>query len=159
MDYLIWKLLHVFSVIIFLGNITTGLFWASRANKTRDFKQISKTFQSIIKSDRVFTIPGIIGITITGFLAAINAGIPLLRTGWIFWPIVLFIVSGIFFSIYVAPLQRKILSYTNTNEMSDNNWTEYTKLFKLWELWGFLALITPYAAMVIMILKPNISGL
>ena len=55
MNYLIWKLIHVAAVIIFLGNIITGLFWAARAHKSHDFKLIASTFQGIIRSDRYFT--------------------------------------------------------------------------------------------------------
>jgi uncharacterized membrane protein len=62
MSYELWKPLHIRSVILFLGNITTGLFWATRANKTRDFSQIASTFENIIRSDRLFTIPGVFGI-------------------------------------------------------------------------------------------------
>lgn len=159
MHYLIWKVVHVLSVVIFLGNIITGLFWAARANKTKDFNHIAITFQSIIKSDRYFTIPGIIGIVISGIAASVDAGYPMLGTGWIFWPIVLFSLSGVFFSIYVGPLQRKISEFTANLDYSDENWKEYKTLYKRWEFWGFWATITPLAAMVIMILKPYLPGL
>ena len=151
MNYLIWKLIHVASVIIFLGNIITGLFWAARANKTRDFKLIASTFQGIIQSDRYFTLPGIV--------AAIHGRIPILGTGWILWPIILFSISGIIFSVYVTPLQKKIANYALNTVDSESSWNTYEKMYKQWEVWGFLATVTPVAAMVIMILKPSLPGL
>ena len=151
MNYLIWKLIHVASVIIFLGNIITGLFWAARANKTRDFKLIASTFQGIIQSDRYFTLPGIV--------AAIYGRIPILGTGWILWPIILFSISGIIFSVYVTPLQKKIANYALNTVDSESSWNTYEKMYKQWEVWGFLATVTPVAAMVIMILKPSLPGL
>lgn len=65
MSYLVWKLLHIASVIIFLGNIVTGLFWAAHAHKARYFTLIASTFEGIIRSDRWFTIPGVVGIVIS----------------------------------------------------------------------------------------------
>ena len=151
MNYLIWKLIHVASVIIFLGNIITGLFGAVRANKTHDFKLIASTFQGIIQSDRYFTLPGIV--------AAIHGRIPILGTGWILWPIILFSISGIIFSVYVTPLQKKIANYALNTVDSESSWNTYEKMYKQWEVWGFLATVTPVAAMVIMILKPSLPGL
>ena len=82
--YALLKLIHVFAVIIFLGNIITGLYWMKKADKTNDLSIISFTMKGIISSDKLFTIPGVIIITIGGFSAAILGGVPLLRTGWIF---------------------------------------------------------------------------
>ncbi len=159
MSYLTWKLLHIASVIIFLGNITTGLFWAARSHKTRDFSLIASTFDSIIRSDRWFTLPGVIGILISGFMAAINGSLSILGTGWILWSIILFSISGIVFGIWVAPLQREIVSLTRTTDSSEQTWKAYKKIYKKWELWGLVALITPVAALVIMVLKPSLPGL
>ena len=156
MAYLFWKLLHIASVIMFLGNITTGVFWAARAHKTKDFKLIASTFQSIIISDRYFTIPGVVGVTVAGFFAAINGGYPILGTGWILWGIILFTISGLSFSFYVGPLQKKIYALATS---SNADWDNYIKLYKQWGFWGLIATITPIAAMIIMILKPLLPGL
>ena len=50
--YLALKLLHVVAVIVFLGNITTGLFWHAHAARTRDPKLLAHTMDGIIRSDR-----------------------------------------------------------------------------------------------------------
>jgi len=158
--YLFLKLIHIFAVIMFVGNITLGLFWMRLANKTGDFSIISFTMKGIIASDKWFTIPGVVIITAAGFGAAIHGGLPLLRTGWIFWSIVLFSLSGIIFSVKVAPLQKKILhilTNTKAKEFSDEL---YHSHLRQWERWGLLALITPVAALVMMVLKiPAQSGL
>ena len=56
--YLIWKLIHVTAVILFLGNIITGLFWKAHADRSRDVRFIAHTMEGIIRADRWFTIPG-----------------------------------------------------------------------------------------------------
>ena len=158
MDYLLWKLLHVVSVIVFMGNIVTGLFWAARAHKTRDFLLIATTFEGIIRSDRWFTIPGVIGILIGGFSAAIDGKFPILGTGWILWSIVLFSISGVVFSVWIVPLQRKIAEFARGADTSEESWQGHRKMYKKWELWGLLAMIAPVAAVVIMVLKPSLPG-
>jgi uncharacterized membrane protein len=135
MSYLAWKLLHIASVVIFLGNITTGLFWAAQAHKTRDLRIIAWTFDGIIWSDRWLTIPGVIGIVVTGIAAAMKAQTPILGASWILWPIALFTVSGVVFGALVAPLQRRIVALARTPEPSATAWATYEVMYKRWELW------------------------
>lgn len=154
MTYNYLKLLHLIAVILFLGNIVTGLFWMTIAVKTKDLKIISHSIKGVIKSDRLFTIPGVIVITAGGFMAAIYGNLPLLRTGWIFWSLILFSISGIAFGWKVAPLQRKIYNLTSTKETAhDFNWQGFKKVYLEWETWGLIALLTPVAALVMMVLK------
>ena len=158
--YALLKLIHVFAVIIFLGNIITGLFWMRIADKTNNLYIISHTIKGIITTDKLFTIPGVIIITIGGLSAAIHGGIPLLKTGWIFWSLVLFSLSGLIFTLKLAPLQKKIFQLTENNDMEKFSYDLYRTSLKQWEMWGLLALLTPLAALVMMVLKiPIRSGL
>ena len=154
MEYGYLKLLHVVAVIIFLGNVFTGLFWMHIAVKTRDLKIISHTIKGVIKSDNLFTIPGVVFITTFGLIAAIYGHFPLLHTGWILWSIILFSISGIVFAVKVSPLQKKIRQLTLNQETSTNfDWDTFQKEYLKWEIWGLIALLTPIAALVMMTLK------
>lgn len=159
MSYAAWKLLHVASVVLFLGNITTGLFWATHAHRSRDFRLIASTFEGISRSDRWFTIPGVFGIVLGGIAAAVVGDLPILGTGWILWPIVLFSISGIIFGARVAPLQRRIAEVASAADPPADAWDSYEAIYRRWELWGLLALIAPAIAMAIMVLKPSLPGL
>jgi len=160
MLYLILKLLHIIAVILFLGNIITGLFWKFHADHTRDPRIIAHAFEGIIRSDRWFTIPGVIVISLAGFGAAIIGRFPILGTGWILWSIVLFSISGIAFSSKVAPLQIRIVNLARAGmETNQMDWDLYHKLSRTWEFWGLVALLTPVAAVILMVLKPNLPGL
>jgi uncharacterized membrane protein len=99
MTYSYLKLFHLIAVIIFLGNIFTGAFWMHIAIKTKDLKIIAHTMKGVIKSDRLFTIPGVIFITAGGFMTAIFGHIPILHTGWILWSLILFSISELFSDI------------------------------------------------------------
>ena len=156
MSYSIYKVIHLAAVIIFLGNIATGLFWKAHADRSSNPQIIAHTLHGIIRSDRWFTIPAIIVILIGGFGAASKGGLPILRTGWIFWSVVLFIMSGIAFSARVAPLQKQLFELAQAGEF---DWSQYRVLSKAWEWWGAFALLTPVVAAVLMVLKPTLPGL
>ena len=155
--YLLFKLLHVASVIAFLGNITTGLFWHAHAARTRDPKLLAHTMDGIIRSDRLFTVPGVIGIIVSGFAAAIHGNFPILRTFWILWTLVLFSISGLIFMLRVAPLQRQLRSLAEAGAQSGAfEYARYHALALRWEIWGAAALLTPVGGLVLMVLKPNL---
>jgi len=158
--YLALKAVHVLAVALFLGNITTGIFWKAHADRTRDARIIAHMLDGIIGSDRLFTLPGVLLIVLAGFGAAGIGHLPLLRTGWIFWAIVLFTISGLAFMFQVAPLQRKLSALMHAGAQSGTpDWDAYHALSRRWEFWGAVALLTPLAALVLMVLKPGIPGL
>ena len=156
MTYQILKLIHVFAAIIFIGNITVGVFWKMYAQKSKDAKSIAFTFKGIIKADRIFTMPSVTLLLIFGIGAA-GGNFNILTTGWIFWSLVLFIISGAAFMAKVVPLQKKI--YALASEAAKFNWDEYKKLADQWDLWGSIALIAPIIAVVLMVVKPSIPGI
>jgi uncharacterized membrane protein len=157
MNYSYLKLVHLIPVMLFLGNIVTGLFWMRFAVKTKDLKIINFAMKGIIKLDRYFTIPGVIIITAGGMFTAIYGHFPILRTGWIFWSIIMFSISGLVFSIKLIPLQKQIYNLTLNKETStDFDWINFRKIYVAWDSWGLIALLTPLAAFIMMVLKiPN----
>jgi uncharacterized membrane protein len=155
--YLLLKLLHVIAVIAFLGNIATGLFWHVHAARTRDPRLLAHTMDGIIRSDRLFTIPGVVGIVTTGVAAALRADLPILGTDWILWTLVLFSVSGLVFMFRVAPLQRQLLALADSGVQSGAfDYQRYHALAVRWEVWGAIALLTPVGGLVLMVLKPSL---
>ena len=153
--YLGLKLFHIAAVILFLGNIITGLFWKAHADRTGNPQVIAHTFEGIIRSDRWFTIPGAVAIILGGLGAAIVGGIPILSTGWILWSIVLFSLSGLAFSFRVAPAQTKLAVLARAGmESGQLDLVRYHALSRSWEVWGLFALLTPVAAVALMVFKP-----
>lgn len=158
--YLIFKLVHIVAVILFLGNIITGLFWKHQADRTNDPRIIANTLSGLIRSDRWFTIPGTVVIVAAGLGTAIVGQIPLLRTGWIFWSIVLFTISGLAFSFRVAPLQVKLAELAQAGvESGQFDQARYQVWSRQWEFWGLVALLTPAIAVGLMVLKPVLPTL
>jgi uncharacterized membrane protein len=154
MLYLVLKIVHLLAVVLFLGNIITGLFWKYHGDQSRDPRVMAHTMDGIIRADRWFTLPGVLLIIITGVSAAIHAGLPLLRTPWIGQSLILFALSGLMFGFKVAPLQKRIhtlaLEAVRTGQF---DLSAYRRLSLQWELWGAGALLTPLGALVLMVLK------
>ena len=155
MLYLVLKSLHVISVVLFLGNIITGVFWKVHADKTGDLRTRAQALDGIVRSDRVFTVPGVFAIIITGVWMAMNAHLPLLGTRWILWSLILFGISGICFGGFVAPLQKKLLANARAGLAGTWNEAEYKKLSGAWTLWGTIATLTPLVAVFLMVMKPE----
>lgn len=153
--YLVLKLLHVSAVVMFLGNIITGLFWHRHAARTRDPRLLHHAMDGIIRSDRWFTNPAAALIAITGVLTALVGHLPILRTHWIAGGLALLIVSGIIFVARVTPLQKQLRELARVGlESGSFDHPRYEALARRWELWGAVALVLPLAAFVLMILKP-----
>lgn len=155
--YLWMKVLHILAVVLFLGNIITGVFWHRHAERTRDPRLLAFTVDGIIRSDRLFTMPGVFAIIATGVFIALEAGIPLLRTGWIVWTLVLFGISGAVFGARVAPLQRRLRDMAAAAAGGGAfDFAGYHRLAVQWEIWGAVATATPLAGLALMVLKPAI---
>jgi len=160
MAYLVLKLVHVLAVVVFLGNIITGLFWKAHADRTGDPRLMTHALEGIIRSDRLFTMPGVLVILLSGFGAAGIGGLPLLGTGWILWSLVLFTISGLAFMLRVVPLQRRLASVARSGSDSGRLDEDlYRELSRSWKLWGSVALFTPLGALALMVLKPAVPGL
>lgn len=154
--YLAMKVVHILAVVMFVGNIATGVFWKAHADRTKDPRIIAHVMDGIIVSDRLFTIPGVVLIIVAGFGAAGIGRIPMLRTDWILWSIILFVVSGIAFMAQVAPLQRQLRDVArNASGAEDFDLARYGALSRRWGLWGAIALAAPLIAVALMVLKPD----
>lgn len=153
--YLALKVVHILAVIMFVGNIATGVFWKMHADRTSDPKIIAHVMDGIIESDRLFTIPGVVLIIVSGFGAAGIGHIPMLSTDWILGAIILFSIAGIAFMAQVAPLQRRMRDLARAGSLGTFDRSAYDALSRRWELWGAVALLTPLIAVGLMVIKPD----
>jgi len=103
----------------------------------------------------LFTLPGVVLIIVSGVLLAMTLHLPILHTPWIAGALGLFIVSGVLFVSRVTPLQKQMRAVAAAGLESAFDHGRYEALARQWELWGAAALITPLAALVLMVLKPG----
>jgi uncharacterized membrane protein len=103
-------------------------------------------------------MPGVIGIVVSGVVAAIVGGLPILGTGWILWGIALFALAGFVFGSRVAPLQRQIVALARSADSGKTSRQAYEQLYRSWARWGWVALLAPAAAVIIMVVKPQLPA-
>ena len=154
MQLLFLKALHIISVMLFLGNIITGVFWKFHGDRIGTPGARVQALSGIISSDRWFTLPGVVAIIVTGVLLAMTLHLPILGTRWILWALILFGISGIAFQFFIAPLQKKLLAIARAGETGAWNESEYQRLSAAWKLWGAVGTLTPLAALVLMVTRP-----
>ena len=130
------KSLHIVSVVLFLGNIITGVFWKVHADITRRPARARAGARRHHQERSRFTVPGVLLIIATGVALALLADLPLLRTFWIGWSLALFGISGAAFSIFVAPLQKKLLANARAGLAGTWNQAEYETLSRSWTSGG-----------------------
>lgn len=150
--YLGLKLLHLAGVVLFLGNITAGVFWKNYADRSGNLPIMAHTIDAIITADRIFTIPGILMLLVGGFGAAFVGGFPILSTGWILWGLGALVLAGLAF----APLsrtQRRLSTAAHAGSLE-----EYERLTRGWNFWGLIALALPFVAFALMIVKPALPA-
>lgn len=153
--YLWLKLVHVIAVVLFLGNIITGVFWHRHALRTRNAALIAHAMDGVIRSDRLFTMPGVFVILASGIFAAIRGGFPIFGTPWIVWTIVMFAISGAVFMTRLGPLQRRMHAAAAAGANSGAfDYVAYHRLSRQWDFWGAIATVTPLIGLGFMVLKP-----
>jgi uncharacterized membrane protein len=154
MQYFILKALHIASVVLFLGNIITGVFWKMHGDRIGTLASRAQALDGIIRSDRLFTLPPVVLIIVTGVLLAMTLHLPILGTKWILWSLILFGISGAAFSMFVGPLQKKLLKNVQAGLAGNWNQAEYQALSRSWTLWGLVATAAPLIALFLMVMKP-----
>jgi uncharacterized membrane protein len=129
-------LVHLLGVAAFLSNAVAALFWKARADRGRDPAVVAHTFRTLVAGDRWITPIATAAIVITGIGAALVAGVPMLRTGWLLWSIVSFAGSGAVFG-----------------------WERYESEARRWSRWAHVSLLLAFLAMALMTLKPVLPAL
>ena len=151
MLYLLLKTIHILAVVVFIGNITTGVMWKFHADRSGDPRLMAHALAGIIRSDRRFTVPGVILIVASGVPLAMVGGFPVLGTFWIWTALLLFSISGVLFGVWVGPAQRNLLQVAAAPQFDRQR---YDRLSRTWAVSGFGALATPLAALALMVFKP-----
>ena len=153
-----WRLFHVLAVVLFLGNLITGLFWTAHATRTRNPAVITHTFAGIRRADRWFTVPGALGILVGGIAAAIRIEQPIFETGWIVWAIALLGIAAVVLATVRFGLQRDLQELTSTGTTDEMSWKEYDLLYGYWRTWTLIVIAVPLLAVILMVYRPPLPA-
>lgn len=103
--YATFKMLHVFGVVIFLGNIIVTGVWKYRADVTGRPEVVAFAQRLVTLTDWVFTFGGVILILIGGFGMIGVGGLDIGTTSWIKIGLALFLASGVIWAAVLIPIQ------------------------------------------------------
>ena len=152
--YKLLLLLHVSVVVIFIGTIVSALVWQRAADRSQNRPIIAHTYYMLNRFDRFITPAAVVTIAVTGVFLAKLASLPILQTGWVFWSLVAWGVSGAVFATALFPLQRRLEDEANNDAMWVKSNKTYMRMSKQWARWAHLTLVGILISFSLMVLKP-----
>jgi len=155
--HLVFVFLHVLGAILFMGNIIVSAMWMAQAKRTKNTAVLHYASLSVMRGDRVFTMPGILLIVVPGVLAMGHYGGFGASAPWAELALALFILSGIVWAAILLRLQRRMISLSGAAVESGGEVDAafYTTL-KSWNMWGGIATLLPFVSLILMVFKPTL---
>ncbi|MGH3083105.1 MAG: DUF2269 family protein [Gaiellaceae bacterium] len=147
-----WLVLHIFGVVIFLGNIIVTAVWKVLADRTRDPAVVSYAQRLVTITDIAFTATGATLIAVSGGAMADDFG-GVTGEPWLTWGVVLFVASGVIWVTVLIPIQ--VLQSRLTRTFDDEIPNGYWRLARLWYVFGALATALPLVNIYLMVAKPG----
>lgn len=152
--YLLLKSLHLFGIVIFLGNIIVTGWWKVMADKTHNPVIIAFAQRQVTLTDYVFTFGGVFLVAGTGIGNAVLHNMDYYTTKWLAWGYWLFIASGLIWVFILIPVQIKQAKMAKQFVEGKEIPALYWKLGKIWIIFGTLATILPLLNLYWMVFKP-----
>ena len=151
--YLLLKFLHVIGAAVLLGTGAGIAFFVLMAHRMGNVAVIAGTARIVVIADFVFTASAVVLQPVTGTLLALEAGYPIFE-GWIFWSLLLYLVTGGFW-LPVVWMQMRMRDLADEAVAAGTALPqEYYKLFRQWFTFGFPAFGAVLAIVWLMIAKP-----
>jgi len=150
-----WYLfLHIFGVVLFVGNIMVTGAWMFLAERTGEKAVLRFASRVVNWADVAFTAPGVILIVIGGLTISNNRWGGPLATGWLMAGAALFLASGAVWVAFLIRYQDKMIRLTEDSAAELPK--EFFSVLHRWYFWGAVATILPVAAAVFMVVKLSI---
>jgi uncharacterized membrane protein len=151
--YLWIKTIHVFGVVLFLGNIIITGWWKVMADATRNSQIIAFAQRQVTLTDFIFTASGAVILLLAGMA---NVGIYHMQMSakWLSQGMLMFTLSGIIWVVVLIPTQIKQARLAKAFAISGIIPDEYWKLCARWNIFGAIAVLLAAINIYWMIFKP-----
>ena len=150
MSFEAFKIVHLFGVILFLGNIVVTGVWKVLADRTGEPRVIAYAQRLVTLTDWIFTAGGvalILGMAAVGHL-------DLRGPTWLVWGQAMFVASGVIWIIILIPTQipqaRQARAFARGGAIPESYWQHGRR----WLIWGTIATVIPLANIYFMVFKP-----
>jgi uncharacterized membrane protein len=151
--YLWLKVVHIFGVVIFLGNIIVTGWWKNMADLTRNPQIIAYAQRQVTLTDYIFTGGGVLILLVAGMTNVYLHDMSY-ATKWLGHGMTIFLVSGVIWAAVLIPVQAKQAKMAREFAVSGVIPDSYWKLCTTWNLFGLLATLIPLANLYYMVFKP-----
>jgi uncharacterized membrane protein len=151
--YLWLKVLHLFGVIWFMGNIIVTGWWKNMADQTKNPQIIAFAQRQVTLTDWIFTAGGVVILFAAG-LANVWLYDMQFSSKWIAWGLAMFTISGLIWATVLIPVQTKQAKMAKDFTVSGVIPDEYWRLCNIWNMYGLLAIIIPLVNLYWMVFKP-----
>jgi len=151
-SYLWLKTIHVFGVVLFLGNIIITGWWKVMADRTRNPQIIAFAQRQVTLTDFIFTTGGAAILFLAGMA---NVGIHHMQMSakWLSQGMLMFTLSGIIWGVILIPAQIKQARLAKEFATSGVIPDAYWKLCMRWNIFGAIAVLLPVINLYWMIFK------
>jgi len=153
--YLLLKSLHLFGVVIFLGNIIVTGWWKVMADKTRNPVIVAFAQRQVTLTDFIFTLGGALLVLGAGIGNAELHGMDYYSIKWLAWGYWLYVASGVIWVLILIPVQIKQAKMAKQFVEGEEIPELYWRLGKIWLVFGILATILPLINLYWMVFKPT----
>lgn len=153
-SYLLLKMLHIFGIVIFVGNIIVTAFWKIMADRTREPRIVAFGQKMVNWTDFAFTSAGAFIILVTGLMMGSDISLHILEVKWLAWGVGLFLASGLVWGAILFPLQVKQAWLSKRFNYSKEIPDEYWRLGKLWIRIAAVAVALALGNLFFMVVKP-----
>ena len=154
MSYEAFKMIHLFGVIVFLGNIIVTGVWKAMADRTGQPQIIAYAQRLVTLTDWIFTAGGVALILIGAYGMAAVAHLDLRGTTWLMWGQAIFAASGLIWIAILIPTQvvqaRQARAFAKGGAIP----ASYLQHGRRWMIWGTIATVIPLANLYFMVFKP-----
>lgn len=154
MLYALLKTVHLFGVVLLVGNVIVTLVWKLGADRTGEPSVIAFGQRLVTLTDWWFTLGGAALILIGGYGAAWVAGLDPFGVHWLVLGQILFGFSGLLWALILIPAQIRQARQATRFEATGVIPTDYWRDARRWTWWGILAIVPLLGAIWIMIAKP-----
>jgi len=153
--YFVLKFIHVIGAAVLLGTGAGIAFFLLRAHLSEKAEVIAGVARIVVLADFLFTATAVVVQPVTGILLAMQMGYSLWE-GWIFWSIILYLVTGAFWLPVVWMQMRMRDLAARAVAAGAPLPASYHRLFWWWFAFGFPAFGAVVAIFWLMIAKPQL---
>ena len=154
MTYFILKFVHVIGASVLLGTGAGIAFFMLMAHLSGNPGTVAGVARIVVIADFVFTATAVVAQPITGVWLAYHVGYSL-YDAWIFWSIVLYLITGAFW-LPVVWMQMRLRDLAVIAARDGSALPRgYHRLFWWWFAFGFPAFAAVTAIFWLMIAKPQ----